>query len=310
MRILYATDGSNGAQIAADLLASLPLAPDCQVMVLTVVPHHEEDHARAVLAAVCDTLRHSTSHLTPLTLRGDPAEAILEVAEEKQVDLIVVGTRGLSALERFFLGSVAERVARHAPCPVLLVRPGHRDLRRVIVGVDGSQPALQATAWLQHLPLPADCEVQLVTVLPLLEDLVRTRMMLPLPFVSHKEAHALAARQRDEIQDQLDAMAATFAGSGKRPITDIRRGDPALVLLQTAEDEGAGLIVVGSHGLGGIERFRVPACGWGSVSEKVLRHAHCSVLVVRQAVRQPLRAPAAACCLQRLVCPPARGYPA
>ena len=123
MRILYATDGSNGAQIAADLLASLPLAPDCQVMVLTVVPHHEEDHARAVLAAVCDTLRHSTSHLSPLTLRGDPAEAILEVAEEKQVDLIVVGTRGLSALERFFLGSVAERVARHAPCPVLSGTP-------------------------------------------------------------------------------------------------------------------------------------------------------------------------------------------
>ena len=128
---------------------------------------------------------------------------------------------------------------------------------------------------------------------PLLEDLVRTRIMLPLPFVSHKEAQALAARQRDEVQDQLDAMAAAFAGSGERPITDIRRGDPALVLLHTAEDEGAGLIVVGSHGLNGIERFVM-----GSVSEKVLRHAHCSVLVVKQAVPQPLRAPAEACCLQ------------
>jgi hypothetical protein len=71
----------------------------------------------------------------------------------------------------------------------------------------------------------------------------------------------------------------------------------------SSEDEGAGLIVVGSHGLGGIERFVM-----GSVSEKVLHHAHGSVLVVKQAVRKPgasaagERAPAAACCLQRLVC--------
>jgi nucleotide-binding universal stress UspA family protein len=295
MRILYATDGSRGAQAAADLLVSLPLDSDCQVMVLTVVPHYEEDHARAILAAARDTLRHAACDIATLTRRGDPAEAILRVAEEHPIDLVVVGTRGLSALERFFLGSVAERVVRHSPCPVLLVRPGHGDLRRVIVGVDGSQSALQSTAWLQHFPLPADCAVQLVTVLPHLEDLVRTRMLLPLPFVSQKEAHTLAARQCDEIQAQLNAMAAAFVGSGKRPITDIRRGDPALVLLHAADDEGAGLIVVGSHGLGGIERFVL-----GSVSEKVLRHAHCSVLVVKQAVRQPLRAPAGACCLERM----------
>jgi nucleotide-binding universal stress UspA family protein len=255
MRILYATDGSRGAQAAADLLACLPLGPGCQVMILSVVLDHHEDRAQTALMAARSALSHSTARLTTHLCRGNTAEAILRAAEEHAVDLIVLGTRGLSALERFFLGSVAERVAWHAPCPVLLVRPGHGDLRRVIVGVDGSQSALQATAWLQHFPLPADCEVQLVTVLPLLEDQVRTRMMLPLPFASHKEAHALAVRQRDELQEQLDAMAAAFVGNGKRPITDIRRGDPALVLLHTAEDEGAGMIVVGSHGLGGIERF-------------------------------------------------------
>src|SRR5438309_9156232 len=52
------------------------------------------------------------------------------------------------------------------------------------------------------------------------------------------------------------------------------------------DDDGADLIVVGSHGLRGVQRFRVLACGWGSVSEKVLRHAHCSMLVVKQAIRE------------------------
>jgi nucleotide-binding universal stress UspA family protein len=296
MKILYATDGSRGATAAADLLASLPLRPDCQVMILSVALDHQVDRAQAALGEGRTALSHLPAKLTIHLCSEDPAEAILRGAEEHAVDLVVMGTRGLSALERFFLGSVAERVARHSPCPVLLVRPGQPKLHRVIVGVDGSRSAVQAAAWLQRFPLPPECEVRLVTVLPFLEDLIRARMALPLPFVSYKEAHTLAGRQRDEVQDQLDAVAAAFSAAGKRPITDIRRGDPASVLLHTAEDEGAGLIVVGAHGLSGIERFVM-----GSVSERVLRHAPCSVLVVKQAIREPFRAPAAACRLETVV---------
>jgi nucleotide-binding universal stress UspA family protein len=275
MKILYATDGSRGAKAAANLLASLPLGADCQVMIVSVALHPQEERAQAALAAGRAALSHLTANLTIHLCREDPAEAILRAAEEHAVDLVVIGTRGLSALERFFLGSVAERVARHAPCPVLLVRPGHPELRRVIVGVDGSESAVQAVAWLQHLPLPEHCEVRLVTALPPVEELLQAGMVT-LPLVSFPEAEAVAKQQQEEAQARLMELAVSFCAAGKRPITDIRRSDPALVLLQTAKDDGADLIVVGSHGLRGVERFLM-----GSVSEKVLRHGHCSVLVAR-----------------------------
>jgi nucleotide-binding universal stress UspA family protein len=56
--------------------------------------------------------------------QGDPADAILDVAEEQHADLIVVGNRGLTGAKRFLLGSVPNRVSHHAPCSVLIVRSG------------------------------------------------------------------------------------------------------------------------------------------------------------------------------------------
>jgi nucleotide-binding universal stress UspA family protein len=60
---------------------------------------------------------------TSITLRGGAGETILKVADEHNADIIVLGSRGLTGIETFFLGSVSERVARHAPCSVLIVRP-------------------------------------------------------------------------------------------------------------------------------------------------------------------------------------------
>lgn len=59
---------------------------------------------------------------TPSLRLGDPARCILEEADEHPTDLIVMTTHGRTGLRRFLLGSVAEKIARHAPCPVLLVR--------------------------------------------------------------------------------------------------------------------------------------------------------------------------------------------
>ena len=53
---------------------------------------------------------------------GDPADAILDVAEERQADLIVVGNRGMTGAKRFLLGSVPNKVSHHAPCSVLIIR--------------------------------------------------------------------------------------------------------------------------------------------------------------------------------------------
>jgi nucleotide-binding universal stress UspA family protein len=278
MLILFATDGSKGALDAAHLLASLPLDTKDQLLVLTVAPRYEDLEGRAALATAREALTHCTGSLSLQVRRGDPAEAILRVAEDEAADLIVVGSRGLSTVARFFLGSVAERVARHAPCPVLLVRPHHAELNRVLVGVDGSDRADRAVEWLRQFPLPVGCEVQIVTVLPAMEDLVRTQL-LPRFGLSYRSARALADRQKGQIEKHLDVLAARLTDAGEEVVVEIWHGDPALALIQGAEEAQADLVVVGSHGHSAVERFFI-----GSVSEKVLRHAHCSVLIVKPPV--------------------------
>jgi nucleotide-binding universal stress UspA family protein len=280
MRILYATDGSAGALAAAQLLVLLPLETDSQLTILTVtqptlMPPEEEAEGQEATKISQSILSHSRARLRTQVRQGNPAEEILQAAEEQSTDLIVVGSSGRSAIARFFVGSVAERVARHAACPVLMARPLHGSLSKLIVGVDGSPGAGRAVTWLQQFPLPAECEIRLLTVVSRVEDLVRTSRFFPLPLMAPGDAQTFVERQRREVQARLDELAVSLAPTARPVVTEIRRGDPATALLEVAEDEGADLIVVGK-GHDSLERFLM-----GSVSEKVLRHAHCSVLIVR-----------------------------
>jgi nucleotide-binding universal stress UspA family protein len=286
MRILFATDGSKEALAAAQLLASLPLEVEDSLTLLAVVPQDDEREAEhtlaeprpgedeAALASAREIMCYSAATLRSEVRHGSAAQEILRAAAEHPTDLLVVGACGLSSVARFMLGSVAERVARHASCPVLVVRPLSGVLREVILGVDDSPCSARAAEWFRRFPLPPDCEVRLSTVLPLLDTWFRSHVTVGPPLAEH--VTTLAERERDEAQRRLRSLAASFAPAGKRTATEIRSGDPSLGLLQVAEEEGADLIVVGSHGQSAIERFLL-----GSVSERVLRHAHCSVLIVR-----------------------------
>jgi nucleotide-binding universal stress UspA family protein len=244
-----------------------------------VVPRHQDDGGSA-LDAACEALRHCTASLETRVRRGNAAEEILREAEEHPTDLIVVGAEGCSAIARFFLGSVAERVARHARCPVLLARPVQGELHKLLVGVDGSRYAERAVHRVGQLPLP-DVEIQLVMVLPFVEDLMRARMILPPYPLSPEEAQEYAEQQEKEAQEELARLAAMLAAPGRQIVTGVVHGDPALALIDRAKELGTDLIVVGAQGLSAIERFVM-----GSVSENVLRYAHCSVLVVKQPAEQ------------------------
>jgi nucleotide-binding universal stress UspA family protein len=274
MRILYATDGSKDSLPGAELLARLPLEADCELTLLTVLPEDETGDGSAALAPAREALSHVTATITVEVRRGAVVDEILRAVEERSTDLLVVGSRGLSGLAKFFVGSVAERVARHAPCPVLLARPIAHDLGRVLLGFDGSAYASRAAEWLQRFPLPAECEVLLVTVLPprqaalLSGDLVWPTLI--------PELDKLYEQEQQKAGGRLDEMVRSFAATGKRARALLETGDPANTLIQTAEERQADLAAVGSQGLSGIDRFIL-----GSVSEKVLRYAHTSVLIVK-----------------------------
>jgi nucleotide-binding universal stress UspA family protein len=89
---------------------------------LEKVYESERQAAQARLDALVSTFASAGKRATARLETGDPAHRLLEVAEEREADLIVVGSQGLSAIDRFLLGSVSEKVLRYAECSVLVVR--------------------------------------------------------------------------------------------------------------------------------------------------------------------------------------------
>jgi nucleotide-binding universal stress UspA family protein len=140
---LVATDGSEQSIRAARRAADL-LRPADQVTLLTVVTEVPGDDAGgfegsvytpdemervwdAEMAEAREELERTAAALTSAQVDkrieiGDVAKTICRVAEQLNVDVIVVGSHGRTGLERLFLGSVSEHVVRHAPCPVLVIR--------------------------------------------------------------------------------------------------------------------------------------------------------------------------------------------
>jgi len=84
-----------------------------------VSPREEVD---ATLSDAADVVREAGLEVEQFAREGDPADAILDVAEERGADLIVVGNKGMTGARRFLLGSVPNKVSHHAPCSVLIVR--------------------------------------------------------------------------------------------------------------------------------------------------------------------------------------------
>ena len=80
------------------------------------------EDVEAVLSEAAGRARAAGVEVTSYAREGDPADAILDVAEERGADLIVVGNKGMTGAKRFLLGSVPNKVSHHAPCSVLIIR--------------------------------------------------------------------------------------------------------------------------------------------------------------------------------------------
>jgi len=95
---------------------SLHVPEDLQWMI------NPREDVRATLEAAAAEIRAAGVEVEVFALQGDPADAILDVAEERGSDLIVVGNKGMTGAKRFLLGSVPNKVSHHAPCSVLIIR--------------------------------------------------------------------------------------------------------------------------------------------------------------------------------------------
>jgi len=302
-KILLATDGSNQAELAARTTVELANETGSELHVAHVFgitpwyPAHpeatdfdeseleyevlEEDlkriseqRARELLDAEAEKLRSvggtvAQAHL----LEGRAQQEIVGLAEEIGVGLIMVGSRGRGGVRRALMGSVSDSVVRHAHCPVLVVRGEPISFPiTILLATDGSKDAeLAATAAIDFAG-NFGSELHVVTVFP------GSAYAHPY-YETHfpEAAERLRREARKERQEMLEERAERIREAGGSVAqTHIRAGETAAEIVTLAEEIEADLIAIGSRGLGGVRRALM-----GSVSDSVVRHAHCPVMVVR-----------------------------
>jgi nucleotide-binding universal stress UspA family protein len=280
--ILVPTDGSDAARTALDHAVDVAGQFDATIRVV----HAADEWTAGQLPLAEDTRRQRGEDLLEeATEVAADAEADVEgtvdagVAHEiilehaADCDLVVMGSHGRTGLERALLGSVTEKVVRLADQPVVTVRAGDGSPPRypyedVLIPTDGSEGALAAVDRGVAVAAAHDATVHGVSV-------VDERALEPGvgPGMERLE-DSLTERARRAVQSVEAAVTTTDVEDVR---TEVRSGTPHREIVAAIEENDVDLVVVGTHGRTGLERYLL-----GSVAERVLRTSPVPVMTVRR----------------------------
>ncbi|QQS47280.1 MAG: universal stress protein [Acidobacteriota bacterium] len=281
MRILIGYDGSSFADEALDDLVWAGLPPAAEVRVVSVdelwglarIEDESEiaesrpgafEETRSMAEHACRRLQvHFPAWtINPEVYAGSPARILIRRADEWQVDLLVVGAQGRSAVNRYQPGSVAQEVATEAHCPVRVARSraSHDGPPRIIIGIDGSLNAAASVRVVASRGWPQGTEVKLVTSLLRAPVLTSTH-----PWRDWYHAGEIQRAARVDLQDAGLAVSCV-----------VEEGDPKRILIEEAAKWNADSVFVGATSLHRVARFLL-----GSVPAAVITRSGCSVEVIR-----------------------------
>jgi nucleotide-binding universal stress UspA family protein len=293
MKIVLALDFSPLSEIVVSEVTARPWPQGTVLQVLHVLDlftltesveyaepfiNKEREGARALAGSVAERLRSSGLEVGTQIIEGYPATAIVGYARQWGADFVIVGSHGHSGIARFFLGSVAQSVARNAHCSVEVVRASDRDKSgvggagmRILLATDGSDFSAASARSIAARPWPQGSEVKVVSVVDLVVPVID-------PWYGAGEIIGqLREENTKRAQDAVRAAEKIVGGAGLKVTGEVLMGGPKWRVRDEAKEWGANLIVVGSHGKRGITRLFL-----GSVSEAVAMRAHCSVDVIRE----------------------------
>jgi nucleotide-binding universal stress UspA family protein len=287
MNVLVATDGSKYGRWELNWVAKLPLVEPPRVTVLHVLDivglrapflaqpvmagneRYIQEEIRRMEARSAKVLKEAKQQLASLKLTGTArkeqgaiAPVILKRAPKRD-GLLVVGSQGLDALDRFMLGSVSTTLIHHAICPVLVVKDEAAPLRRITLATDGSGASAKALAFVLSKFQP-DRSTGNGGRVPIHVSVVHVMPLVKYPGLKGAGEKLIEQSVRKLVK----------AGFIAEPV--YRLGKPAEEIMKVASHQQADLIVMGAKGMGAIARFLL-----GSVSTRVVQHANCAVLVVR-----------------------------
>ena len=217
--------------------------------------------------------RTPTMNWKRVVLKGAPATEICALA--KNFDLIVIATHGRTGLKYFWIGSIAEKVVRRSPCPLLAVR---HSADRTDVGNGNPFPA-------ERMLVPSDFSTlskgavargaQLAKRFRAKIDLLHVFESPPYPEFAYAHVALKESGHRRLVAGKIDALSRDVPGlQDVLGETLVRTGSIAHEILQTALLLNSDLIVMATHARTGPQHLAL-----GSNTEKVLRHAHCPVLI-------------------------------
>lgn len=283
-RVLVATDGSSQARAAITTTMHFPWPANTEVRVVAARTVRRETRRSILLTALdreteaaAESARRTLSRRWPeveaVVLDKAPVEGILAEAERFGADAIVLGWRGHGAIRRLLMGSVSRRIVRGARCSVLVTKRAVR-IRRIVLGLDGSETAKRALALVAALVPPANGSVVLVTSVDMLT--LSSGGLVPGAVAVAREVKRTNARRARGAMTELTRAARQLQRAGWRTRTALTSGEPLRDILATVAGTRAQLLVVGARGTSGARQLLL-----GSVAEGALNRSPVPVLIAR-----------------------------
>lgn len=278
-KILVAFDGSEAGENA--LMQAFTLANDEKswITVATVVPAYTGDLSlvgvgdihkaltrpgEQLLSRAREIATHEGALVKTVLEEGEAHEKLVDLAEAENCSVIVMGRRGRSKLEKALMGSVTARVIGLSQRDVLVVPPG-ADIawKKILVATDGSKNSVNAVEKAVDFAKSYGGNLIALSVVDLPDELYAEAPTLVDNLVAKAKGYV------GDVSGLADKIGVTVR-------TEVREGESYRSVVSLAAEESVDLIVMGSHGRTGLKRLLM-----GSVTEKVIGHAPCPVLVVK-----------------------------
>jgi nucleotide-binding universal stress UspA family protein len=291
-KILIPVDDSSCSQHAARIGLDLAKRLNARVVLTNALVEYatEDDgnHALAPARRNAETLGIKFETRFAEGRQMSVGDGIVQICMETNCDLIVMGTHGREGVDRLLLGSVAERVTRQAHVPVMLIRETRNSktaietippLEHILVAVDGSLQSQLALDTANNLAATLQASLEVLYVIPDMPPMTGYTGLELAPMIDYDryqkdlEAESKAVMATSLEQLKTASVKVPDLRSSSVPAKGLRLGD---VILQTALEHRADLIVLGTHGRSGVDRLLL-----GSVAEQVSHHSKIPVLLVR-----------------------------
>ncbi|MDI6715385.1 MAG: universal stress protein [Actinomycetota bacterium] len=277
--VLVALDGSETSSNALRQAIRFAKQESCTVTALTVLPEYEGDLELGLMSNIRDSFRQpgvkilseagkiakeEEAVIFTLLEEGNIHETIIDVAESRDCDLIIMGRSGMTMVEKAFMGSITARVIGYSPIDVL-VMPSNSSLKfnNILLAIDGSRFSMIAAERAISLARVYGKTINLLSVVDVNEEF-------------YANAPELVEKMIHEAREMVQSVEDIARSANLETQDFVREGEAHEKIVSLAKELDVDLICMGSHGRTGIRRLLM-----GSVTERVIGHAHCPVLVVK-----------------------------